>query len=177
MRSKKVGAIAAVAGSLAAGGVLGALLFAPTVGLAQETPTPSPGGTGSVTDEDRGLCGSGASLASAAEAIGIDESELTAALREGQTIAEVARENGVQVSAVVGAMVADAEARIDQAVEDGELTQAEADEKKAELQETITALVNEELALGRGPFGGRGPGFPWPGDDSSDDEAESATSV
>jgi len=52
------------------------------------------------------------------------------------------------VQAVVDALVADATARLDEAVANGRLTQEEADEKKAELQERITARVNGEWPEG-----------------------------
>jgi hypothetical protein len=55
--------------------------------------------------------------------------------------------------------VADVSARIDQKVADGDLTQEEADEKKAELPARITALVNGERPQrpeGEGPPEGEG---------------------
>jgi ribosomal protein S20 len=52
--------------------------------------------------------------------------------------------------------VAEATARIDQAVQEGELTAEQANERKANLQERITTLVNEGKPKGGGPRG-RGP--------------------
>ena len=72
----------------------------------------------------------------AADAIGIDETALRDALRDGQTIAEVAAANGVDVQAVIDAMVAAAQERVDEAM-------ANADERLADLEERITDLVNE----------------------------------
>ena len=97
----------------------------------------------------------GAGLDEAAEAIGITSEELRTALRDGSTIAEVAEANDVDVQAVVDAMVAAAEARLDQAVEDGRLTEAEAEEKAADLAERIGALVEgEQPPFGERPFDG-----------------------
>jgi hypothetical protein len=94
-----------------------------------------------------------------ADAIGISEDDLHAALRDGQTIAEVAGANGVDVQAVVDAMVAEVSARIDEQVAEGDLTQEEADELKADLAERLTDVVNGEIGLRRGPggFGFRRP--------------------
>jgi urease gamma subunit len=97
----------------------------------------------------------GAHLEAAAEAISIEVDALRDALRDGQTIAEVAQANGVEVQTVIDALVADVSARLDEAVAEGRLTQDEADEKKAELDERITALVNGERPPG-GPRGGPG---------------------
>jgi len=102
----------------------------------------------------------GAGLDAAAEAIGIESEELRAALGEGSTIAEVAEANDVEVQTVIDAMVADAEAHIDQAVEDGRLSEEEAAERKENLPERIEALVNGErpaFGPGDGPEDGPGP--------------------
>lgn len=97
-------------------------------------------------------------LAAAAGAIGIRPAELLSELRDGRTIAEVAADHGVDVAAVVDAIVGALGDRLDAAVEDGWLTQAEADELAAELRDTATAIVNGELD-GIGPF--PMPGFGW----------------
>jgi ribosomal protein S20 len=44
---------------------------------------------------------------------------------------------------VIDAMVADATAHIDQAVQDGKITADQANERKSNLQDRITRLVNE----------------------------------
>ena len=75
-------------------------------------------------------------LEAAADTIGIDETDLRDALRDGQTIAEVAEANGVEVQAVIDAMVAAAQARVDEAMEN-------ADERLADLEAKITDIVNE----------------------------------
>jgi hypothetical protein len=80
----------------------------------------------------------------AAEALGITEDELRAALEDGQSIAEVAEANGVDVQAVIDALVDEVETHLDEEVAEGDLTQAEADEKLANTTERITELVNRE---------------------------------
>lgn len=97
----------------------------------------------------------GPGLGAAAEAIGITAEDLRTALRDGQTIAEVAEANGVAVDTVIAAMVAEAEEHIAERVADGHLTQEEADEKLAQLEEHITDRVNGELPPRPGPRPGR----------------------
>jgi DNA-binding Lrp family transcriptional regulator len=87
----------------------------------------------------------------AAQAIGVSPVELRTALRDGQSIAQVARSKNVDVQKVVDALVADARSRLAAKVTAGELTQAEADEKAARLTERVTALVNRTGGLGGRP--------------------------
>jgi transposase-like protein len=111
-------------------------------------------------------------IAAAADAIGMGPVELLAELRNGRTIAEVASDHGVEVSAVVDAVVGSLQDRLDAAVDNGWITQAEADELAADLQEQATAIVNGDHGLfpmpglgspGHGMFGhgmfGHGPGM------------------
>ncbi|MGE3621880.1 MAG: hypothetical protein AB7L84_15605 [Acidimicrobiia bacterium] len=95
----------------------------------------------------------GIALDAAAEALGISEDDLRTALRDGQSLAEVAEANGVDRQAVVDALVAQAEARLDDAVADGDLTDEQAASRKEDLAERIGSIVD-----GEGPFGGGGPG-------------------
>jgi hypothetical protein len=115
--------------------------------------------------------GRGPGLDAAAEALGMTADELRGALADGSTIAEVAEAGGVDLQAVIDAMVADLETHLAEKVAEGDLTQEEADERLATAQEHITALVNGELPAG-GPHRGFGPppGFPGiPGGDDTED--------
>lgn len=100
----------------------------------------------------------GEGLEAAAGAIGITTDELRTALLDGQTIAEVAEANDVDVQTVIDALVAEANEHLDEAVENGRLTEAQASERAADLEERITAHVNGERPAG-------GPAA----DDASDD--------
>jgi hypothetical protein len=86
-------------------------------------------------------------LDDAAEAIGVDDDELLDALRDGETIAELAREKGVDPQDVIDAMVAAVKDRLDTAVADGDLDQAAADQRLAEAKDRITEFVNEGFEL------------------------------
>ena len=97
-------------------------------------------------------------LDEAADAIGIEEDELLTALRDGQTIAEVAESEGVDSKTVIDALVAATRERLDEAVADGRIEQQDADERLADATERITEFVNE----GAPTFRER---FPRPGDD------------
>lgn len=100
----------------------------------------------------------GESLELAADAIGIEVEELRAALGDGSSIADVATENGVSVDAVVDALVAGANERIDQAVEDERISAEDAEARRAEAEERIQALVNGELPADGDRHGRRGFG-------------------
>jgi hypothetical protein len=93
-------------------------------------------------------------LATVAGVLGTDEETLKTQLREGSTIADIA---GGQTQAVIDALVAEANARIDAALADGKITQEQADQMKANTVERITTFVNEGGPFGRGGHRG-GPG-------------------
>lgn len=84
-------------------------------------------------------------LAVAADAIGIDASELRSQLEDGKTIAQVASDHGVGADAVVDALVGRLESRLEDAVNAGRITQDQADERLARAREHFTDLVNGEL--------------------------------
>ena len=78
----------------------------------------------------------------AAEALGMTTDELREARQAGQSLAEIAAAQGVSVDTVIDALTADAEARIAEKVAAGELTQEEADERLAGLDERVAEKVN-----------------------------------
>lgn len=110
----------------------------------------------------RGMMAGG--LTTAAETIGIEVDALRQALADGKTIAEVASENRVEVQAVIDALVAEANTRIDEAVANGRITAEQAEEHRANAIGKITTFVNEgpqhEGPQHDGQFGGAfgGPG-------------------
>jgi hypothetical protein len=106
----------------------------------------------------RGVGVLGDVFGAAAKALGMSTDDLRAALRDGKSIADVAKDKNVETSKVVDAMVAAAKTELDQAVKDGKLTQAQADEKLNDLRTRLTAMVNGEMPS----FAGR-PGFPGHG--------------
>lgn len=87
-----------------------------------------------------------------ADLLGIDVDELRAAFEDGQTLAQIAEANGVDVQTIIDAKVSAKTERINAAVEEGRLTEAEAAEKLADVEERVTTRVNE----GRPEHGERG---------------------
>jgi len=150
--------------------------------LADELPSHGRGG-GHGGHGGPGGMGRGLGLDSAAEALGLTEDELREALSDGDTLAEVAEQEGVAVDAVVEALVADARERLAQAVEDGDLTQAEADEMVTDLEARVRERVEEGGFSGhhRGPRGGdeaepdADPATPTP--DADVEESSTSTSA
>jgi len=94
--------------------------------------------------------GHGADLEGAASYLGLTEAELRAALEDGKSLAEIAKAEGKSVDGLVQKLVDSASKRLDQAVEDGRLTRAHADEIEQSLEEHITGLVNREPGAGHG---------------------------
>jgi len=87
--------------------------------------------------------GRGLALAAAAEALDMSEDDLRTALEaDGTTLAQVAEDHGVAVDTVVQALVTAEQERIAQAVEDGRMTQEQADERLADLEQRVTDRVN-----------------------------------
>ncbi|KAB7744130.1 hypothetical protein GA707_11825 [Nostocoides sp. F2B08] len=96
-------------------------------------------------------------LEAAAETLNLTEDELRSALRDGSSLAEIAEEQGVAVDDLVDALVAAAEDRLAQAVEDGRITQERADEIAATLPERVAeALERTWEPRGPGHRGHRG---------------------
>ena len=102
-------------------------------------------------------------LDAAASYLGMTEAELRAELEDGKSLAEVAKAEGKSVDGLVQALVAGAEKRLADAVADGRLTQAQADQIESDLEERVTELVNREPGTWRGFRDDFRPGFDaWP---------------
>jgi polyhydroxyalkanoate synthesis regulator phasin len=106
-------------------------------------------------------------LEAAAKYLGMTEAALRTQLQSGKTLAEVAKDRNKSVDGLVTALVAEKKARIEQAVKDGHLSQAQADELVTGIKEHVSAMVNGRFERRRehhfGPLGPRGP----PGSGSS----------
>ena len=93
-----------------------------------------------------------AKLEAAAEYLGMTEAQLREALENGKTLAQVAKDRGKSVDGLVDALVARAEQKLGNAVEEGRLTEAEKREMLEGLRDRLTDVVN-----------GRFPSHPEPG--------------
>lgn len=93
----------------------------------------------------------------AAEYLGITEAQLREQLRDGKSLADIAKAtNGKTVEGLKAAIKADATERLDQAVKAGHLTQAQRDKIAADLDERIDDIVNLTP-----PDRPAGPKFRW----------------
>ncbi len=109
-------------------------------------------------------------LTAAAKAVGMTEAALTTELDSGKTTAAVATAKGVALQRVIDAIVASDKAEIAAAVKAGTMTQAQADERLANLAAHVTDEVN---GVAGGPGGKRGHG---PGDAAPSADPSSGTS-
>ena len=103
----------------------------------------------------------GPGLDAVAKAVGITTDELRTGLQGGKTLAQLAKDNGVDQSTLVDRLVTAAKTQIAAAVTAGRLTQAQADTITSDLQDRITQQVTSTGPVGGPGFGGRGgPGIP-----------------
>ncbi len=116
-------------------------------------------------------------LDTAAKALGMTTEELGTALRDGQSLADVANAQGLTVDELVQALVADAEDELATAVKDGRLTQDQADTIKASLQERITDRVNGVRPQWGGGRGFHGPSDMPPGSDDAPSSGGTTTTT
>jgi uncharacterized protein (DUF433 family) len=169
--SKKVGIVIGIAAVLVVAGVLVAAAVGVGAVLAQEptqsaeTPVATKEPAGPRGDHDMhgpvggGRFWGGAPFDALAEALGMTVDEVRQALADGQTIADLAAAKGVALEDVAGALVAAQAERLQQAVDNGRLTQEDADAKIAQME----ADILERLESGE-PVGPLGPGgFDMPG--------------
>jgi hypothetical protein len=108
-------------------------------------------------ERGRGHRGFGLDLDTAAGKIGISPDALRQALAGGQSIADVAKSKNVDPQVVIDALVAKVQSDTAAKVAGGSMTQAQADQRLAKAKEAITAIVNGQMPVGKGPgFGRRG---------------------
>jgi len=121
---------------------------------------PCRGGCGMMMGRDRyGLRWGGAILDTVAGALGLEEDDLRDELQDGKTVAEIAGAQGVALQDVIDAVVAGHADDLAEAVEDGTLTQAQADAMQALLAANLEAHFTQEMPglFGRGAaYGPRG---------------------
>ena len=84
-------------------------------------------------------------LSAAADYLGLTVPAVLEKLSSGQSLAEIARAQDKSVDGLKKAMVADAKQRLDQAVKNGMLTEAQAQEALSEIEARLDDLVNGEL--------------------------------
>ena len=95
-------------------------------------------------------------LDAAATYLGVSKADLRTSLRDGKTLAQVAKEKDKSVDGLVAAMVAAAKQRLAEAVAAGKLTDAERDSIEQNLEQRTKDVVNGARPAFRrhGPRGG-----------------------
>lgn len=107
-----------------------------------------------------------------AEATGLSEEDVIAALNDGQTFAEIAESEDVDPQNIVDAVVDEHRAQLEAAVDAGRLTEEQMGERLADIEERVTDQLDETYEprlFGGGRFGGGrfgGSLFSWFGDGS-----------
>lgn len=160
--------------------ILGVALFAASPALAQEpAPTPVPGGRG----YGPGMMGQGPGTmaqyrdvmhAAVAEALGMTVEELNAAMAQGTMMWQLAEERGVAFEDVIAAKQAARVGTLTQLVEDGVITQEQADWMGSRMQSRLQGNGGygpgmmggwQRGGRGFGQMGGQGacPYAPTPG--------------
>ena len=152
----KVSAIAAVVMLAAGAGV--------SVAAAQGQTPPPPGWAGPCQGEPAGGAGAGILSqyedvlhAKLADALGMSASDFEAARDSGQTLFQIAQDQGVDLEAISQAMADGRQAMIDQALSDGVITQSQA--------EWLSQRGGAMGRMGQGTAGQGGGrhGSPWSG--------------
>ena len=158
MKNKMLVVIAGLLAALLVVGVVGAM------GVFAQGSTVTHGGP----NGGRGMRLGTAELEAAAEALNMTTEELTTALQSGQTLEQIASEAGVDYAdvqeAVQAAHAAEMRDRIQQAVDDGTITQENADWLLEGLEKGFIGVPGA-FGFGHGGhgFGGdKGPNLPAP---------------
>lgn len=94
--------------------------------------------------------GYGALLGVAADVLGMSVDELVEELGQGKTLAEIAEERRADPQEIVDAFVAQVQETLDQAVEDGRLTQEQAEAILARVTEHVEWLLEHPFPTGFG---------------------------
>jgi polyhydroxyalkanoate synthesis regulator phasin len=97
----------------------------------------------------------GEKLSAAADYLGLTQAELRTQLSAGRSLADIAKARGKSVDGLKLAILDEAEKKLDQLVEDGELTRAEADEMLARMKSHIDDLVDHGMFRFRERLGGQ----------------------
>jgi Arc/MetJ-type ribon-helix-helix transcriptional regulator len=87
----------------------------------------------------------GENLSAAADYLGLTEAQLRAKLNTGQTLAQIAKAQDKSVDGLKQAILAEARRKLDQLVEDDELTRAEADAMYERLESHVDDLVDHGM--------------------------------
>lgn len=95
-------------------------------------------------------------LTAVGKVLGLSADELKSSLTGGKSLADVAKEKGVDAQKVIDAVTTTLKNEISQAIKDGKLTQEEADKRLANAAASAEKIVNGERFGPNGHRGGHG---------------------
>lgn len=139
----KIGFVALVIAGVAASGI--------ALAQSDENNDTVPPGDGPIEQQFEGRSGGHhkrgpGHLGQVAEILGMDPAEIVDQLEAGSTLAQVAADNGSSGDALVDALVANLNEKLDTAVANERIDQEKADEILANAEEKITEMVNSTRA-------------------------------
>jgi polyhydroxyalkanoate synthesis regulator phasin len=101
-----------------------------------------------------GMMGSGGNTMSVvSDKVGMTLTELMTAFQDGKSVADLAKDKGVDLQTIVDALVAQVKESLDKAVADGNITQKQADYQLEQYTTQVTEQLNGTWESG-GRFGG-----------------------
>jgi predicted DNA-binding protein (UPF0251 family) len=109
-------------------------------------------------DHGPGHLGFGAQLDAAATYLGLTEDELRARLADGKSLKQIAEAEGKSVDGLKKALTAAMKEKLAQAVEDGDLTQAQADDILAKYTDSLDDVIAATFQRRGFGYRGFGPG-------------------
>ena len=156
-----LGMAALVVGILLASGAISfAQDSSPSPSPTEEATTPTPSATDSADDDSdntdhAGTCG-GVRLGvkeAAGEVLGLSEDDLVDALRNGQTLAEIAEAQGMSADDLKSALAEKITADLQAELDEGDITQDQYDDAVADLDEKLDDIINSTHFGFHGPRG------------------------
>lgn len=101
-----------------------------------------------------GALGKGLDLTAAGTVLGLTADEVKEQLTAGKSLADLAKDKGIDAQKLIDAQAAAITSEVNQQVKDGKLTQAQADERLKDV-----AAIAEKVVNGKGFGRGKGHGF------------------
>ena len=152
--------IAIFVGMAIAGAIAGSTLGVPG-GVSAQSQAISVGMANVERMQHEGKNGHGKDMEEVAEILKLTKEELRTQVRSGKTLAQIATTQKVDIKLVIDSIVTNIKTYIAEELASGEITQAQADKKLANVTTKVTEMVNNlppargERGLGRGERGSK----------------------
>jgi len=145
--------IAIFVGMAIAGAIAGSTLGVPS-GVSAQTKAVQVGMASAEKVQHEGKNGHGKNMEEVAAILKLTKEELRTQVESGKTLAQIATAQKVDIKLVINSIVASIKTHIAEEVTSGEMTQAEADKKLANVTTKVTEMVNN-LPPARGERGSK----------------------